>query len=886
MPAEKFSPLATAVIMGLSGDERMRGLEATIRRRDAVLAAVSHAASRFLLNANWDADIRDVLARLGSAAEVSRVYLFEGMPDEGGALCVRMRCEWVAPDVRPVADLPEMQEIDLAAVGLGRWKALERGDVIHGALAQLPASEREYFSRLGIRSIAAVPVLSANSWWGYLGFTDDVVDREWSSSVLEALQAAAATLGAAIYRGVAEQRLTESEARYRQLSDAAFEGVFIHDQGVLLESNAAIDRLFGYEPEELLGRNVIDLLTSPEEREKVIERMKSGSRERYEVVIKRKDGTLLTGEISGRDTMYKGRPARVTTIHDVTDHKNTEAMIRRRERQLAEAQAIAHMGSWEWHIATNELRGSDELYLTYGFEPDVTLSPGVILDRVHPEDAAIVRAAIDGAVVHGTAFSLDHRIILPSGDVRYFHVEGRVALDANGNSETILGTGQDITERHEAEVVARRLAEEHAAREAAEAAERKAAFLAEASRVLGASFDYQTTLMTLTRLLVPDLADYCTVDILGRDGRSERVGVAHVDPVKEELLWDVTRWVRTGSPMIPHLERALIDGEPTLVPEISDEMIESFVIDEEHGAIVRQIPPRSLVAMPLKASGKIVGALVLYMSESARRFGPQDVAHIEELARRAALAVENARLFQEAEQATGARDQMLGVVAHDLRNPLHTILMATSLLEDGMEPGTAIQRQVAMVNRAGERMNRLIQDLLDVQRVDSGRLEIEVHSVPARALLIDAHEMLRPLAEKDGLTLTIDVSSPMPAVSADVHRVQQVLSNLVGNAIKFTPRGGSILLRGEALGDEVRFQVADTGPGIAADQLPHIFGQFWQATRTDRRGIGLGLAISKGIVESHGGRIWVESVLAQGSSFFFTLPVAVDTIGVATAVSN
>jgi signal transduction histidine kinase len=326
--------------------------------------------------------------------------------------------------------------------------------------------------------------------------------------------------------------------------------------------------------------------------------------------------------------------------------------------------------------------------------------------------------------------------------------------------------------------------------------------------------------------------------------------------------------------MVEHLHRALVDGEHTIVPEIPEPMLAASALDEEHGKILAEIRPKSLVAVPLKASGKIVGAMSVYMSESDRRFAEQDVAHLEELARRAALAVENARLFQEAEQATAARDQMLGVVAHDLRNPLHTILMASEMLGEGLEQGSPSKRQVAMVNRAGERMNRLIQDLLDVQRVEGGHLEIDLRPVPARAMLVDAHEMLRPLAEKEGLSLTLDVPRVLPVVVADPHRIQQVLSNLVGNAIKFTPKGGSLLLRGEEMNGDVRFQVADTGAGIAADQLPHVFGQFWQASRTDRRGIGLGLAIAKGIVESHNGRIWVESALGLGSSFFFTLPIA------------
>ncbi|MEO8335205.1 MAG: ATP-binding protein [bacterium] len=865
---------ATAGIMALSGDERVRGLEATIRRRDAVLAAVSHAATRFLLNADWDRDIRDVLGRLGGAVEASRVYLFEGVDDGKDGLRVRMRHEWVAEGMQPLPRPADTDVVDLAELGLGRWKALERGDVIHGPVVTMIPSEREYFERLGIRSIASVPVLAANNWWGYLGFADDVTDREWSPSVLEALQAAAAALGAAVYRGYAEQRLTENEARYRELSDAAFEGVFIHDQGILLENNAAIDRMFGYEPGELVGKNILDFVTTLESRQIIIDRMRSKSMERYEVVVKRKDGTLITAEITGRDMMYKGRPARVTTVHDVTDYKATEAMIRRRERQLAEAQAIARLGSWDWTIATNELRGSDELYRIYGFEPNTVIAPGLILERVHPDDADRVRAVIDGAVIHGKAFSLQHRIVRPGNDIRHFQVEGRVAFDENGAPARILGTGQDITERHEAEVVARRLDEEHAARVAAESAERRAAFLAEASRVLGSSFDYQTTLKSLTRLVVPALADYCTLDLLSREGAFERVGVAHVDPEKEKLLWEITKWFRPGTPVVAHLKRALVDGETTFVAEISDERLAENVIDAEHAEILHRILPRSIVAVPLSVSGKNVGALSVYMSESTRRFTAQDVAHIEELGQRAALAVENARLFREAEQATGARDQMLGVVAHDLRSPLHTILMATAMLDEGLEPGAMPQRQVAMVNRAGERMNRLIQDLLDVQRMDSGRLEIERLPVSARALLVDAHEMLRPLAEKDLLSMTLAVPAMLPMVNADAHRVQQVLGNLVGNAIKFTPKHGSILLKGEELAGEVRFEISDTGPGIAADQLPHVFGQFWQASRTDRRGIGLGLAIAKGIVESHDGRIWVESVLGQGSSFFFTLPVA------------
>jgi signal transduction histidine kinase len=364
------------------------------------------------------------------------------------------------------------------------------------------------------------------------------------------------------------------------------------------------------------------------------------------------------------------------------------------------------------------------------------------------------------------------------------------------------------------------------------------------------------------------------VDIIGRDGAIQRVGVAHVDPAKERLLWEVTRWVRKDAPMVPHLRRALLEGESTLIPAVDDAMLQAAILDEEHGKILMQIRPRAVACVPLIVGERSIGVLVMYTAESGRHYDADDLAMAEELARRAALAVENARLYHETEQATRARDQVLGVVAHDLRNPLNTMLMASQLLADTLPPDSSARRQVAIVQRAGDRMNRLIQDLLDIKRLESGRLTLDLRPIGARALLLDAVEMLRAVASASALELVLEAPDDLPRVTADAHRVQQVLSNLIGNAIKFTAKGGRISVRARRDDDEVCVEITDTGTGIPADQLPHVFGQFWQAARGDRRGIGLGLAIAKGIVEAHAGRIWVESSVGEGSSFFFTLPVA------------
>ena len=229
------------------------------------------------------------------------------------------------------------------------------------------------------------------------------------------------------------------------------------------------------------------------------------------------------------------------------------------------------------------------------------------------------------------------------------------------------------------------------------------------------------------------------------------------------------------------------------------------------------------------------------------------------------------RMYDDARRAIDAREEVLKVVSHDLRNPLNTISMSADLmLEVALSEQTRV-KQLSIIKRAGERMNRLIQDLLDVTKLEAGRLGIAPRPIAPAAVIHEAVEMLRPLAAEKGIRMESVVADDLPVIAADAGRVLQVLSNLVGNAIKFTPAGGSVTLRVARAGGDVRFCVADTGSGISPEQLPRIFGRFWQADPTDRRGIGLGLAIAKGIVEAHGGRIWVESRVGEGTSFYFTL---------------
>jgi signal transduction histidine kinase len=220
--------------------------------------------------------------------------------------------------------------------------------------------------------------------------------------------------------------------------------------------------------------------------------------------------------------------------------------------------------------------------------------------------------------------------------------------------------------------------------------------------------------------------------------------------------------------------------------------------------------------------------------------------------------------------------EVLSIVSHDLRSPLATISMATSLLDDLSRPEEERAQMVQMVKRAIQRMDRLVRDMLEVSRLDSGRtLPIVAKCVDVAPALWEACEAQAALAQAAGLLVECDVPEALPAVRVDCDRVQQVVCNLVGNAMKFTPPGGHITLTARAEGDEVLVSVKDTGTGMSEADLEKIFEPYWQAQRTASLGAGLGLKIAKGIVEAHGGRIWAESALGEGTTFYFTLPVAV-----------
>jgi signal transduction histidine kinase len=285
---------------------------------------------------------------------------------------------------------------------------------------------------------------------------------------------------------------------------------------------------------------------------------------------------------------------------------------------------------------------------------------------------------------------------------------------------------------------------------------------------------------------------------------------------------------------------------------------------------------QTYLAMPLVHAGETLGAITLHFKEAAA-LGAADRTFTSLLAQLTATALQRARSYdvelekrRRAELVAQARAEVLGIVAHDLRNPLSLIVTSSELLEEDLEPERR-QQILDIAKRAGKQMNRLIEDLLDTAQMQSRKLSLDLEELSVAGILRQADETFQPRAERRQLLLTVILPSEDLFVRADALRVQQVLGNLIGNALKFTPADGYVTVRAVAGENEVAFHVTDSGPGISQDQIPHLFEQFWQA-RNDKRGVGLGLTIAKGIADAHGGRIWCDSMPGQGSTFSFTLP--------------
>jgi signal transduction histidine kinase len=474
---------------------------------------------------------------------------------------------------------------------------------------------------------------------------------------------------------------------------------------------------------------------------------------------------------------------------------------------------------------------------------------------VHPDDwPRVQRILNDHLQGRIPEYAAEHRVRTAAGGWIWILVRGRVsARDDEGRPIRMVGTALDTTSR-------KRFEEEQA-------------FLAEAGAILASSLEYEDTLNRIAGFAARKFADLCLVNLI-EEGGVQRLKTFTRDPSKA-WIGDLLMRVPIDPARSRLLSTILETKRPLLMEAVPQEQIDIWSQTEEYRQVLEVIPVGSIIGAPLLAHGKAVGSLWLIRSTASTPYAPSDLRLAQALAERAALAIENARNYRAAQRAVEARDSLMGIVAHDLRNPLGSILMQTAMLKrSGDQAERRSRKPVESIERGAKRMNRLIQDLLDVTKLEAGRLSIQQARVDPGRQVSDAVEAQRTLADAASLTIESYVEPDLPEVWADRERLLQVFENLIGNAIKFTNPGGRIDVGATRGNAEVLFRVSDTGAGIDATNLPHVFDRFWQAPGARRHGAGLGLPIVKGIVEAHHGRIWAESEAGHGSTFFFTIPAA------------
>lgn len=475
------------------------------------------------------------------------------------------------------------------------------------------------------------------------------------------------------------------------------------------------------------------------------------------------------------------------------------------------------------------------------------------------------------------AYQLEKRYIHKQGHVVWTLLNVSLVQKRQGEPIHFISQIQDITERKRAEEERAQLIRAQAAQAIAEAAEQRSAFLAEASAVLSSSLDYEATLSSMAKLAVPYLADLCVIHMVDAEQSLRPLTIAHINPAQEDLARQLQQRYPLSLHHLRPVVKVLETGESELIASVSSEIIETATDNVEYQRLIRAIAPQSVMVVPLVAGGHTLGVMSFASAESGRQYGALDLTLAEDLARRAALAVDNARLYREAQQANRIKDEFLATLSHELRTPLNSILGWSRLLRSRQFDAEKTERALETIERNAKVQAQLIEDILDVSRIVQGKLQLHAHPVELIPVIEAAIDAVGPAAEAKLITIETDLDRSGSLVLGDADRLQQVIWNLLSNAIKFTPKEGRVEVHLRRVNSHLEVQVCDTGQGISSDFLPHVFDRFRQADSTSTRshgGLGLGLAIVRHLVELQGGTVWADSPgEGQGAVFTVSLPL-------------
>lgn len=407
--------------------------------------------------------------------------------------------------------------------------------------------------------------------------------------------------------------------------------------------------------------------------------------------------------------------------------------------------------------------------------------------------------------------------------------------------------------------------------------EEKLSFLSEAGRILGSSTDFHSKVNSVAKLCVPFLADWCVIDIIMENGQVHRVAVAHDNPADADLAWEMKATLPSDLKTPRGIHEVLRSGAPNLVTHVSEQHLRDGARDGDHLKRLHKIGPKSAMVVPLKARGKIMGALTLISTDSDRHYTEEDFAFAQELERRTSWAMDNSKLLSETLTANRAKDDFLAALSHELRTPLNVILGWVQVLKTEKMIGPAKDHALDTLERNAQIQVKLINDLLDVSRIVAGKFQLEKKPMDLRSVAMTALESQKMAAAAKGVILKFNAEPYLGFTAGDSLRMQQVIGNLLTNAIKFTPAGGEVRLEIKREQNNLSVSVSDTGQGILPTFLPHVFDAFRQEEGGASRGhggLGLGLSIVKHIVQGHGGKVRAESAgKNKGSRFTVSIPL-------------
>ena len=661
-----------------------------------------------------------------------------------------------------------------------------------------------------------------------------------------------------------DRQLRESEERFRATFEQAAVGIaHVGVDGHWLRVNQKLCDIVGYTHDELLQRTFQDITYPPDldadlayARQLLAGEIATYSMEKRYV---RRDGSLVWINLTGslvRDAA--GAPSYfIAIVEDITARKRAEETSRQSEARFRAALAGSPV------TVFNQDR---DLRYTWIYNPALRQNAEAVLGKTdaelfeRPDEVALV-SALKRQVIQTGLGARQEVCIHTGGEAHFYDLTIEALRDDSGQTVGVTCAATDITDRKEAEERQR--------------------LLAEASAVLSSSLDYETTLQGVARLALPQFADYCAVYLLEEDERIRQVAVAHVDPAKEGALREGWRDFPLNLQSNLPIARVVRTGQSDLVSSISASQrasLEQAFLAQQQTTMVRELPATSYIIVPLIVRQQVVGGLAFVWAESERHYDADDLNLAQELAHRAALAIDNARLYRQAQEAVQVREEFLSIASHELKTPITSLQLQMQLLLMHTRRGTLSHlpaERLAKILETGQqqvkRLAILVNDLLDVSRISALGLELRRETTDLAHIVETVVERFGPEAAERGSVLHVYAS---PAVGDwDPNRLEQVAVNLLSNAIKYGA-GRPIEVSVTATPTSAHLIVRDQGIGIPPDRLPHIFNRFERAVADmTYSGIGLGLYITRQIVEAHGGRIRVESVPGQGSTFTVELPL-------------